>query len=329
MDAEERHWTEDSELIERFVLNTLDPAERNELEDHLRICEVCKQAVRSEQFLIAGIRRSGRERFKADLARKLRVAEESRVPWPHILSAAAVVVIVISVVLYNRWFEIIKPPEIEGVVPAPGGTTSEEVSPERTLEQPQLQARRTDRTEIPDRERDERLGTGAGAARAPMTEAEPLPSQPMALSSTASDELWLEGRIVESVADMLNAPAGEETPAKLYKSEEKDAARGAYGIQRSSTPHHGVFHLRQELLASLPASRRKTPKEAAAITTSIYLRGDTTVVTLYLDTLMDASALGNATLEMPSADSLILSLPDRRIIYRLPEGWDAKLRPAK
>ncbi len=351
MDAEERHWTEDSDLIERFVLNRLDPDERNELEDHLRICEVCKQAVRAEQLLLAGIRRSGRERFKAALAQKLSAVEQRRVPWAHLLSAAAVVLIVISVVLYNRWFEIVTTPNVESDTQRPKITSREEPARTHPLEhiQPGVQeqstpigeekqeglphnARRTKPNkglaDGPKRvaPRDER--SSEGDAQAPMAQAEALPSQRMTLSAIAPAEIWLEGQIVDSAADMLNAPAGEEAPAQLYKAERKDAVQRAYDSQRISVPRPRLFHLRQELLASLPASQRKAPPEAATITTSFRLRGDTTYVTLYPDTLMDASILERALIEMPADDSLVVSLPDRRIIYRLPNDWNVQ-PPAK
>jgi hypothetical protein len=113
----ERHWTNDPELIERFVLHQVNPEERNELEDHLRICEVCKRSVRAEQMLIAGIRRSGREQFKSTLAAKLATIPtgEKKTPWVKLLSAAAVIIILVTAGIYNRWFEMKKEPAVEPI----------------------------------------------------------------------------------------------------------------------------------------------------------------------------------------------------------------------
>lgn len=334
MDAEERHWTEDSELIERFVLNRLEPGERNELEDHLRICEVCKQAVRAEQLLIAGIRRSGRERFKAELAATLSAVEESNVLWPHILSAVAVVVIVMSVVFYNRWFEVIKPPEIESVIESSEGRETKESEP--SLKQSQADIRekpspveerqhpkppqprkpgaRIERPAKTPAARNERPAAGAHATQAPRMER----SESSTLA--AAGELWLEAHVAESTADMLNAPAGEEAPAQLFKPEQKE------GDRRIAEPQPAFFHLKQEPLAALPASRRKALQEAPTVTARLQLRGDTTDVTLYLDPPVAASDLERARIEL-SADSLIVTLIDRRIVCLLPEGWREKLRP--
>ncbi len=336
MDAEERHWTEDSELIERFVLNRLEPGERNELEDHLRICEVCKQAVRAEQLLIAGIRRSGRERFKAELAATLSAVEESNIPWPHILSAVAVVVIVISVVFYNRWFEVIKPPEIESVIESSEGRETKEGEPSLKQSQadirekpspveerqhpkppqPRKPAARIERPAETPAARNERPAAGARAIQAPRMEA----SRSMTSTLAATGELWLDAHVVESTADMLNAPAGEEAPAQLFKPEQKEGERPLAEAQPA------FFHLKQEPLAALPASRRKAPQEAPTVTARLQLRGDTTDVTLYLDPPVAATDLERARIEL-SADSLIVTLADRRIVCPLPEGWREKLRP--
>lgn len=120
--SDDIHWTDDPELIERFVLHQLNPDQRNELEDHLRICEVCKRALRSEQVLLAGIRRSGRESFRAELGKKLATVKPSGTPWPHILTAAAMIILLTGIGIYNRWFQTVQPLEL----PAPATSSSEQ-----------------------------------------------------------------------------------------------------------------------------------------------------------------------------------------------------------
>jgi hypothetical protein len=344
MDAEERHWTEDSELIERFVLNKLDPDERNELEDHLRVCEVCKQAVRAEQVLIAGIRRAGRERFKAELAEKLTAAEKTRIPWPHILSAAAVVVIVIGVALYNRWFEIIQPPETESIsriseraeTEQPGEQRLEQppsekhqkplppVERKRREQQTQQSPRAEQRAEAVTSEamRGKYSIAGGSAAHVQKVETEQAHPHPETRLVAPQEELWLEGQIIDFAGEMMNAPA--EQPAQLFKAEQQDAQQ-PQSAERKHEFWGAPFVLRLHVLDSLPP-HRKEPKQSPTVPASIHRSDDTTYVTVYLDT---PAAFDRVAIAMPAPDSLIVTLTDRRILYRLPEGWEAKPRRTK
>src|SRR5713101_2936706 len=74
------HWSDDTELLERFVLNRLEPAKRQELEAHLRVCETCQRAVRAEQELVAGVRRLGSESISVGLrsVRKSKLKNKTR-----------------------------------------------------------------------------------------------------------------------------------------------------------------------------------------------------------------------------------------------------------
>ena len=99
------HWSSDEELLARYVLNRLEAGERNALEAHLRTCKICQRAVRMEQELVAGIRRSGRDELKVRLRQRMGTpTREEHIPWRHILSAAAVVILIIGVGIYNHWF---------------------------------------------------------------------------------------------------------------------------------------------------------------------------------------------------------------------------------
>jgi len=98
-----RHWTEDHELLERFVLDRLDENQHRNLQAHLRVCEVCMNAVQQEQQLAAGIRRAGRDLMKKKLQQHIADEAAHHAPWPKILSAAAVVAIVTGVGIYNEF----------------------------------------------------------------------------------------------------------------------------------------------------------------------------------------------------------------------------------
>ena len=103
------HWSDDPDLLERFVLNRLELEEREQLETHLRVCELCQQAVRSEQELAAGARRLGREGLKLRLKHRLAYVPQRHLAWQPIASAAVVIVIIIGIGIYNHWFTFLEP----------------------------------------------------------------------------------------------------------------------------------------------------------------------------------------------------------------------------
>ena len=101
------HWTADPELLERFVLHRVDEQRRKVLEAHLLTCEDCQLAVNEEQKLILGIKKTGREEMKARLKHKLGSRKtapvQTRPSWVWAYSAAAVLVILLGLSIYNRW----------------------------------------------------------------------------------------------------------------------------------------------------------------------------------------------------------------------------------
>ncbi len=274
-ELEEKHWTDDDELIERFVLNRLNPEERNELEDHLRICEVCKRAVRAEGVLVAGIRRGGREQFKAGLSRKVANLPlggrrpEKQTPWVQILSAAAVVLIIISVGIYNRWFEFQNPQENGNMVFAPQPST---VNNDKEVEQPSIVEKRVEqqlpssppsgtheKTQEANR-REERprvaiirskestheplaetlsktgnvaSGAGAIAANQPqIVQADQVAMEAVTIAPSEFESIWLEGTILPNEKDDFRDKA---------KTEERQATSKAMYKSDSTTKKQSVY----------------------------------------------------------------------------------------
>jgi hypothetical protein len=143
------HWTNNAELVEKYVLNQLEPSYRQELEQHLMACEHCQNAVREEKELAADVRRLARDEFKAKLRSRLQSEPASMVPWVRLAAAAAVIIILVGVGVYNDWFgwygaklvteefseekpipqEVMEEPREDGNKPARRATQDERVSP--------------------------------------------------------------------------------------------------------------------------------------------------------------------------------------------------------
>jgi hypothetical protein len=360
-----KHWTNDPELIERFVLRKMNPEERNELEDHLRICEVCKRTVRAEQVLLAGIRRSGREQFKSELRKKIlaSAAEEKTTPWMKILSVAAVVTILFTVGIYNRWFETQETSHVftDATGPLHGPDETQTSKPEETPRaSPQLTAKSSTQDEI------RRIATSPRASVPPpgamKTEEHTNPTADADNVAGAVSEradvvpresegtptagvIWIEGNILRTYSNALRDKAKPHEGVAGGYSEKTTGLPSAPGAERRVAPEptatNGTVVLNQQNSLALPTAQQRIQQlnksanarqsdVAEPVMTKLERVGNQTQLTLYLDSLVDENDLANASIETPRRDSLILNLPNQRIGYRLPRTIDARqLRIAK
>ncbi len=350
----EKHWTNDAELIERFVLQEMNPEERNELEDHLRICEVCKRTVRAEQTLIAGIRRGGREQFKSVLSAKLSsvVVEEKKTPWVQILSAAAVVIILLTLGIYNRWFEN---RWFESQKEEPR-TTIPSQSEKGELARANAQADESERTtsigqtsqpspsgelKSPEREDIRRIAASPrekiSAPTRESVESYPLAgeratiavqaqSEALEAAASSTETIWLEGTVLPDESDLsrtvfIRGGRGEALKWKAdsaYRaSQPEDKRKAERSVEEQATVN--VVITQQNSLTLPPVQQRMQQRNRSSkIMARVERGGEKTHLTLYLDSLVDERELSNAVIEQPTRDSLILNFANQRIAYKLP-----------
>lgn len=357
---EDKHWAQDDELIERFILNSLNPEDRNELEDHLRICEVCKQEVRAQQLLVAGIRRGGREAFKALLREKVGLLPEKRIPWPHILSAAAVIVILLSVGIYNRWFETVKQPGNTVVLIHPDAAPAD-LSKDSVEEstQPPADARLDDKSapiadrslQASKRKKETKAPTGSGVsvmdedkrkaiesgrdaqgAGAISNQAESAQEFQADIGVDEPTMVWLEGTVLPSEEELRQRRKTEERgiPQATHSYGKADALRTTPSSpQKRSTTNSSVLVIQRTVASLLPAQQQlQQPKK---VMTKVERVGEQIQFTVYLDSLLDESDLAQTTIEPAGNDSIIVNLPSQKVRYKLPVEWNQLLlsKPAK
>jgi hypothetical protein len=235
--AKNSHWTEDENLLERYVLGRLSENERMPLEAHLQGCEQCRSAVQTERTLAAGVRRYGREQLKGRLNQRIASSMRSgrtTTTWRQILSAAAVLVIAVGIGFYNGWFSSDK---MKGLSDRQRG--AELKKPEAEKDQNVVERRKEDiashvaaeadkkalgKSETTEKGRSEKLfadqSTGAGGRQTnkldkSRVKVEPIPSAPVsgAGATTRSDsiatqsqpmplkarsmQLWTEGTLLQ------------------------------------------------------------------------------------------------------------------------------------
>ncbi len=91
------HWTDDPELVELFVSGTLRPDQEKVFESHLEQCATCRAITDREAVLREGIRIYARNSLKSRLRTRVALSSPAAIPWPHIISAAAVLVIIVGI----------------------------------------------------------------------------------------------------------------------------------------------------------------------------------------------------------------------------------------
>ena len=335
------HIASDGELLSRYVLGRLDPAEREVVDRHTAGCGACMEALRREMRIAAGVRRLGREDLKTELKRRVAAASQPAV-WPRIVSAAAVICLVAGLGVYYAWFTGGGTlPSQPGVPPplasrpesrrgdegnAPARELADNLKGEKTLESPapssgQIQAKEKGPASPAYRE-NERMPAPAVVGAAGSETAG-------GAHAAAEGEFWSDGLMERSEAALdAAAPRGAVTAqgrnAVLQKSkgvkEEQDRLKDA--LPRPQ----GEYLIRQQPASALPGDRERSGRDQQRVPTRVDQRGSTTTMTMYLDSLVDESELRKARVEAVSDDSVVVTLGGKKILYRFPPGQAAQQR---
>lgn len=350
-----KHWAYDAELLERYVLERLEPGQREELERHLTTCEYCRIAVREEREIVAGVRRLAREEFKAKLKHRLQTEQASLVPWIRLATAAAVIVTLVGVGIYNDWFtwysekniteeyqeekpatgDIPKRPPSEmndeiGEKPASTGAMKQQ---EREPLEQKTRKKEGPIVQQPSVSLESASGAGEGVRRDYAgAEAKELDT---ALEKKQEKPLWVQGKILTTTIEGIKLQS--EAPAAADRMTDPKTSRNELRI----TPESGTIErqritLQQGMQSQVVILSQRTKShlspEHQAITHEVPTLIEQTEqglqFTLYLDKPVSDDDLRNATIEPIHSDSLILHLGNQRIGYHIPGGWGSKL-PAK
>ena len=352
------HWTSDPELVERYVLNRLDSAERSQLAAHLRTCSDCARVIRAEDVLVAGIRAHGRAGMKARLQERVAMGGGSGLSWYQLVGAAAAIVVLLTVGVHNRWF-------MEGGVeqhavsvemteheqsPSQGDRDDaekrdEQISPEQNERESGRRARGSvpmpsaaEQDAVQPQMKDERVSPPLSGPATPRTAFEEysLSSKPAHATVTTlrkDPEVWLEGRVIESTVHSsrtLNLRDQVSVESKL-----KAQANGLGAAKRSEDralitkreQQQGGLQILQRSLSDLPqsrqASQRMDPESVPALLEQI---DSLTRLTLFLDSLVTESDLERAVIEQVTGDSIVIEVGSQRIGYRVPKWVDVPLQ---
>jgi hypothetical protein len=350
----DRHFSEDEDLLGRFVLGRLGPEERLRCDDHLRTCEICRMAVMRERTIAAGAKRLGREELRRRLREATGSVPAAGLPWQQIVGIAAVVVIVIGTgVLYRWWSESSDvtshstgPMMTEERLqkPAVSAPTEAENRPQKTdigeHQEPSLTTADGRATDV-EKSAPAPLTSGGkdGLARAAQTEHESgaarrdkmnreegkdakellaaAPGKQVSAEQT-QQQTWLQGVVTPRPAS--KGPAlGQSPRANALKGRETDAV-AAKKTETVADAAGNDYTVSQRPLSALPGSRQ-LGHPRGTVETLLEEQDHRSRLTLFLDSLFSEEELQQATVEVVTEDSIVVRLRDRMIGYRLPETW--------
>jgi hypothetical protein len=305
------HFADDEEQLGRFVLGRLNEVDRGAAEKHLATCSYCREAVRREKLIAAGGKHLGRTSLKSSLSGRIEARGRSFRAWPRYASVAAIVVLLVGAAIYSRIFWPKMPAPAETQNPATPAPTAEnrplDKIPMKTVPERSARERGTisefhSESPVP---AGKAGASGGGAARIDRNE--------RVRKEEASSSYWIVGEPIietESTSDEL---AARGLAAK--KSNQMNAAQ-AEEISATQYRARAIYHILRRSLSELPAEHPRSQLHGG-ITASVSLRGDTTLLTLYVDSL--AASLDTSSVRATPAgeDSVIVRLGSRLVGFHL------------
>jgi hypothetical protein len=347
METPTQHFAEDPEALEKFVLGRLDQPSRERCENHLRTCEPCRQTVQVERIIAAGIKRAGRDLMKERLGKLSGIPSRRSIPWPHVISVAAVLLIIVGVGVTQRWFtthvesvNTVAPEEmrteqnVETVAPraenemkAPP-SSSDDASP--SVER-HLGADRAGTAQESNSKKEAAKRSYAAApadhlekAQAPAIKDKQLADmdQPSVAAAAGALEFWTNGMLTTEPVPSKKTDEGKAERAM------PSAGTNTPGIHQQETDSFGHVIVEQRPLSTLPSTLQSQQQlySRQTIRTLIRQSARETRLTLYPDSPFDSTQLHSARVQQVAPDSFVVKIGSRQIGYRLPAG---ALRPVQ
>jgi type IV secretory pathway VirB10-like protein len=347
----------DDDLLERYVLQRVSKEEKERVEELVRSDAAWRIALAREERIAGGVRRAGRLLLRRKLADRIRTAPPRSVPMVRYAAAAAVLLLLGSVALVNRWFATRTP---ESAQPSQEtAKLSKETHPSDALES------RTDKKGpepaaspekgIPgparraDTDRNEEVATAAkdirsqekelrGRSEADVNRADaegrggkPGESRLVTAAPTAGQTagFWARAYVIPAQnADLEARPPAETSKSKqetgLMQKRQRVGIESARGKSADSLSGRNPVpvELSQKPFSSLDSRQQVQFHAGASWTVPVLVqqRNDSLHITLYTDTPIAASALQRATLEQVSSDSFLIHLPAQTLGLQLPRG---------
>ncbi len=157
------------------------------------------------------------------------------------------------------------------------------------------------------------------SAPAPVVSAE----QTAASVTDASSQLWLIGNVV-MISERTGSATERSSSAPSMKQNALRSASSSESIALKKGKENTVI-FRHRAVKELPASRAQAGRSSGQIETMLERDEEKLVLTLY-DDAVNESDLQQAVVETLTDDVLVVTLPNQRITYQLPAGWNQSTR---
>jgi len=260
------------------------------------------------------------------------------------MSAAATIVIIVGIGFFNEWFPPQSKQQVESKPAETLGDMKDQV-PERAAAQKQeiselakdrdrdlaLKSKTGKETKIETplklqfdgEKREDRSAlsaaaqSGAGAAQQRTEHVISLDEMKGQKLGQVDDQVWVEGTV------MTQTDKNEE----FGKVSRKKTAQDAQVPKAETWPsvQQGV-QLQQLSSRNLPATQQQKQRlsNVNSVQTLVSRTNQGLKMTLYLDTLFREADFRNANVQEVEPDSIVIDLPNQRIGYQLPSGWNKK-----
>jgi hypothetical protein len=321
------------ETIEDVALGRLPEDLKAGVSSHLDQCEECRKAVEKERLLAAGTKSWARAAMKKRLAENIRTATQRQVPWPRILSAAAVVVAIVGVGVFYNWRKTADEPRPlsetrTDTIVRPSGQTSTEISAGTSpvassdVKSEGLRSRITEpakpedlRQPAAEQELFDNFAVG-GEKKADKAKGYLAPApvlQKDVVSAPVENETLVSGRVISEASGGVTQTIAAGASNQGISANRMEAAKRARPVESHTGP---FFALHQRHWAT--GRTDADANEAGDVPALMSRSGDTLHVTVLLDSLLSTDEMKMAFVRQVAQDSIEVVFPYRTIGYKLP-----------
>lgn len=339
-----KYWTDDPDLVEKYLLGGFSDEERARMDREISDCEPCKEKLQREKMIIAGIRSYGRETAKSALRSKLLKRQSSYLQNYSMAGlAAAVIVIALGVGVYKVWFGemsfpknfvrkeiIVRQAQAEndsGSVPGVPAEADGKVE-KKSLAAENNEKEKDSSVPINVPESDMSLpapSSGSSGVKRKDDGPERITAPGKAAVAAVkpfSQKVWLIGSIVMlPKSGTMERPSGQQLSARQeFSRKHVQKSEGlrpkVFTIEKKDGIQNIVIKRRP--LYELPVSRRTLMAASSHVETFVEHNERGLFMTLYNDNIRQ-SDIDHASVVVTAGDSLIVTMDDQQLVYRLPQ----------
>ncbi len=345
MENNKKYWTDDPELIEKYILNRISAEEKKRLDAEIADCEPCKAKLQEEMMIAVGIRHYGRDILKARLRKKLQRERATQFfNYQYVGLAAAVVIIAIGLGAYQIWFSDLVAPkkfhkqeiifkQSEDSSSAKSELSTKDEQSDAVTQKSELKESAQRLKQSSSEQTKEFAEQGEAVQSAPAVSPEALGKSDEMMSDVTTTEsspsaIWLIGQIVvvsESVRDRATSASKIQKGNDAVLSEQRRSKTNPQSLETitlNKKVKAGTIVLQQRAMKELPLERSQQQRGQQREIETLLERTDHGIqLTLYDDSINE-SDMKDAVVERLSEDSIVVSVSNQRIAYRLPSGWN-------